>query len=154
MQKKKKKLAVDRCPGNCLVHLHSVAGKDWLLRRNSSLKSYTSPDGIPRFVVRQDNNEPIILSAADISAMHFLHKKFAIERRPSQKHPRHPPHQLQHHPVSITTFYRRRRRRLRNSHSAFHRKTSSCRRLLRISHCRTKSRPRILNSVVAWSKYL
>ncbi|KAH0459581.1 hypothetical protein IEQ34_012395 [Dendrobium chrysotoxum] len=42
------------CSGNCLVHLHSLSGLVWLLRRICTFQQYRGPDGIPRFPFTQN----------------------------------------------------------------------------------------------------
>ncbi|KAL0916169.1 hypothetical protein M5K25_013660 [Dendrobium thyrsiflorum] len=71
---------MNRCPGNCLVHLHSAASKDWFLRRLNPFKRYVSPDGTRYFVLTQTNNEQKLLSPSEVSTVHFLKKIADLER--------------------------------------------------------------------------
>ncbi|KAL0916171.1 hypothetical protein M5K25_013662 [Dendrobium thyrsiflorum] len=67
------------CSDNCLVHLHSFSGLVWLHRRICPFQQYPSPDGIPRFLFTQANNQPILLSHIEIITLQFLLKKATIE---------------------------------------------------------------------------
>ncbi|KAH0459254.1 hypothetical protein IEQ34_012068 [Dendrobium chrysotoxum] len=69
-----------RCPGNCVVHLHSAAGKDWFLRRMTPFKRFVSPDGTRYYVITQANNERQLLTPAQVSTVHFLKKIADMER--------------------------------------------------------------------------
>ncbi|PKU65151.1 heat shock 70 kDa protein 3-like [Dendrobium catenatum] len=68
------------CSGNCLVHLHSAAGKAWMYRHACPIPQYVGPDGIPRFLVVNRNNEEVFLSAHEIRTLFFLISIASIER--------------------------------------------------------------------------
>ncbi|KAI0504090.1 hypothetical protein KFK09_015037 [Dendrobium nobile] len=66
---------MNRCPDNCVVHLHSAAGKDWFLRRMYPFKRYVSPEGTRYYVMTQADNEQKLLTPAQVSTVHFKEKK-------------------------------------------------------------------------------
>ncbi|KAI0504092.1 hypothetical protein KFK09_015039 [Dendrobium nobile] len=70
---------MNRCSDNCIVHLHSVASKHWLIRRMNPYRSYVSPDGT-RYVITQADNEQILLTPAQVSALRFKKKKDELDR--------------------------------------------------------------------------
>ncbi|KAL0916167.1 hypothetical protein M5K25_013658 [Dendrobium thyrsiflorum] len=67
------------CSGNCLVHLHSDAGKAWF-QRHCPFPQYLGPDGIPRFLVIRGNNERKFLSAHEIHTFQFRSNIATYER--------------------------------------------------------------------------
>ncbi|XP_020701891.2 endoplasmic reticulum chaperone BiP [Dendrobium catenatum] len=70
---------MDRCPDNCVVHLHSAAGKDWFLRRLYPFRRYVSPEGTRYYVTTQADNEQKLLTPAQVSTVHFKEKKADME---------------------------------------------------------------------------
>ncbi|XP_020701869.1 ribosome-associated molecular chaperone SSB1-like [Dendrobium catenatum] len=66
-------------PNNCVVHLHSAAGKDWFLRRLYPFRRHVSPDGTRYYVMTQADNKQKLLTPAQVSTVHFKEKKADME---------------------------------------------------------------------------
>ncbi|KAI0504091.1 hypothetical protein KFK09_015038 [Dendrobium nobile] len=73
------------CSGNCLIHLHSAAGKAWLQQHSCPFQQHVGPDGFTRFRVPTANNEPTFLSAYEIFTSLFQRQIAALERLNGQR---------------------------------------------------------------------